>query len=88
MHGCAPLVEMSKVSGGSGSSKAEGALANLARKTVALKTAAASAVKQEGSEKNHNVPFVKMNGDDWVCVVCARFYAAPFAHTKCAPCRE
>lgn len=60
-----------KVSGGrhrpsEGSCKAEGALASLARKSMALRSAAAAAAKQESGEKNHNVPFVKLNGDDWV----------------------
>ena len=40
------------------------ALAQLVAKNTLLKAAKAEEDKQ--SQKNHNVPFVKMNGDDWV----------------------
>ena len=43
------------------------ALSHLVAKNSLLKAAAAAGKKEE-KLKNYNVPFVKMNGDDWVVI--------------------
>jgi hypothetical protein len=49
--------------GGKGKVDCKDALAQLVAKNATLKAAAA---RQDVKEKNQNVPFVKMNGHDWV----------------------
>ena len=47
-------------------------MAHLVAKNAAVK---AEVARKEVKEKNQNVPFVKMNGDDWVRL-----------HETCCPC--
>jgi len=64
-------------------SKVHGALANLARNSMVRNAAAAAAAD---SGKNHHVPFVKMNDEDWVSKVGAFCEAAGGCFSSRADC--